>query len=239
MNNKMTLIDKIGFASMLFCTSWSAQSADAPLPKLDYVYAVSWSGISVGDADVSLKPDAQDGCYLYTTITKPVGFIKALYGSPNQSSRFCVEDGRVRSQRFESVLEGDDKQSYTLSFDYAKHLVTDENGAKREIPDDAVDSFSLQQAVRLWAAAHAKDETPPIASFTMVDSRNFTHYQFRIAGRETVQTPAGNFETVKMERVDSPDKIGRFWLAPERDYMPVKIETKNGGKPAVQLVLKK
>ena len=227
------------FALTNLAASVAAQASDAPLPNLDAIYAVSWSGLGVGDASVSLKADVRAGCYVYASTTKPVGFIKALYGSPNESSRFCVQGGRIRSQHFESVLQGDDKQSYALAFDYAKHQVTDENGLSREIPDEAVDSFSLHQAVRLWAAAHAKDENPPVGEFTMVDRKNFTYYKFKFAGRETLQTPAGTFETVKIERVDNPDKIGRFWLAPERDYMPVRIETKNGGKPALVLSLKK
>lgn len=215
------------------------QAAEAPLTDFEATYAVSWSGLPVGDARVSLKADGAPGCYVYTTTTKPVGFVRALYGSPNQASHFCVKDGRVRSQRFESVLEGDDKQSYTLAFDYARHAVTDENGQTREIPDEAVDSFSLQQAVRLWAAAHADDEHPPIGEFTMVDRKNFTHYQFRFAGHETVTTPAGEFDAIKLERVDNPDKLGLFWVAPARDYLPVKIETRSGGKPPVLLALKK
>lgn len=219
--------------------SADASAADAPLADFDAVYAVDWSGLPVGDARVSLKAGAERGCYVYSTTTRPVGFIRAIYGSPAQSSTFCVKDGRVRSQRFESVLEGDDKQSYTLAFDYARHTVTDENGAVREIPDQAVDSFSLQQAVRLWAAAHAADAAPPIGEFTMVDRKNLTYYQFRIDGHERVSTAAGDFDTIKIERIDNPDKIGRFWVAPARDFLPVRIETKNGGKPTVLLSLKK
>lgn len=232
-----TLIQAAALA-VLASGAAAAQAADAPLNPFEAIYAVTWSGLPVGDARVALKPDASAGCYLYTTTTKPVGFVKALYGSPNETSHFCVKDGRVRSQRFESVLEGDEKQSYTLDFDYAKRIVTDENAVTREIPEEAVDSFSLQQAVRLWAAAHANDKQPPIGEFTMVDRKNLTHYQFRFAGRETVKTPAGDFEAIKLERIDNPDKLGLFWVAPSRDYLPVRIETRNGGKPPVLLQLK-
>lgn len=220
-------------------TAGTAAAADAPLPNLDLVYSVNYGGIGAGDADVSLKPDAKAGCYIYETKTRPVGFIKMLFGSPNQVSRFCVDNGVVRSLRYESVLKGDDKQSYVLDFDYQKLKVTDENGLVREIPGDAIDSFALQQAVRLWVARHAADATPPIARFTMVDRKNLTHYQLKLAGRETIKTPAGSFETIRLERIDNPDKIGRFWLAAERDWMPVKIETKSGSKPSVVLTLKR
>lgn len=230
---------RAGLLAALIPVAGEALAADAPLPALNLVYSVNYAGIGAGDADVTLKPDGKPGCYLYETKTHPVGFIKAIFGSPNQSSRFCVDNGVVRSQRYESVLENDDKQSYVLDFDYAKRQVTDENGLVREIPNEAVDSFALQQAVRLWVARHVNDAEPPVAQFTMVDRKNLTHYQLKLAGRETVKTPAGEFDTVRLERIDNPDKIGRYWLAAERDWMPVKIETKSGKKPSAVLTLKR
>lgn len=228
-----------GLLAMLIGLSLSARAADAPLPALNLVYSVNYAGISAGDADISLKPDSKAGCYRYVTRTRPVGFIKAIFGSPNQNSLFCVEDGVVRSQRFESVMENDDKQSYVLDFDYVRRQVVDENGLVREIPSEAVDSFALQQAVRLWVAKHAGDASPPIARFTMVDRKNLTHYQLKLAGRERIKTAAGEFDTIRLERIDNPDKVGRFWLAAERDWMPVKIETRSGKKPSVVLTLKR
>ena len=214
-------------------------AAAAPLSNLDYSYSASWGGMGVGQVEVSLRPEGAAGCYKYTNTSNPSALVRALYGSPNQTSLFCLKDGHIRSQHFESVLQGDDKQSYKLDFDWNKHTVTDENGQVRTIPDDAVDSFALQQAVRLWIQAHAGDSTPPTAEFTMVDNKNLTHYQFKFSGHQKIDTPAGSFDTLLMERIDNPDKQGRFWLAPDRGYMPVKIETKNGGKPMVSMVLTK
>ncbi|MCX7061019.1 MAG: DUF3108 domain-containing protein [Gammaproteobacteria bacterium] len=216
-----------------------ARAADAPLPDVDLVYAVQYAGIDAGEADISLKPDGAPGCYRYDTQTRPVGFVKALFGAPNQYSHFCVKDGVVRSQRYESVLKDDDEQSYRLDFDYMKRQVSDENGRSRDIPAEAVDSFSLHQAVRMWVAQHVNDAEPPIARFTMVDRKNLTYYQLRIVGRETIKTPAGVFETIRLERIDNPNKIGRFWLAAERDWMPVKIETRSGKKPSLVMALKR
>ncbi|MBX6421132.1 MAG: DUF3108 domain-containing protein [Nevskia sp.] len=210
----------------------------ATLAPFDHWYDTSWGGIGVGQMEVRLQADGtQAGCYRYSALSHPTGLVAALYGSPNQESRFCLVDGRIRSRHFDSVLPGDDQQSYVLSFDWDQHTVTDENGKTREIPDDAIDSLALQLAVRLWVEAHAADAQPPLASFTMVDQKNLTHYQFRLAGRERVDTPAGSFDTLRLERIDHPDKRGRFWLAPALDYLPVRIETKNGGRPTVTLIL--
>jgi hypothetical protein len=214
-----------------------AAAAAPPLPELDATYDASWGGMGIGQVQVSLRPQGQSGCYRYSNTSNPTPLVRMLYGSPNQTSLFCLKDGRIRPQRFESVLPGDDKRSYSLDFDWSQHTVTDQHGQARAIPDDAIDSFALEQAVRLWVQAHAGDAAPPAAEFTMVDNKNLTHYQFKLGGHQKLDTPAGSFDTLLMERIDNPDKQGRFWLAPERGYMPVRIETKNGGKPTVVMVL--
>lgn len=227
-------------ASLLLGFAGAANSDNPPvLPSLDLVYSASFGGLGVGSVEVTLKPEGDPGCYRYTNTSSPSALVRALYGSPNQTSLFCVRDGRIRSRHFESILPGDDKQSYKLDFDWTRHTVTDQLGQSRDIPDDAIDSFALEQAVRLWVLAHANDEKPPVAEFTMVDHKNLTHYQFRFGGHQQVQVPAGTFDTLLMERIDNPDKVGRFWLAPDRGYLPAKIETRNGGRPTVQMVLVK
>lgn len=213
------------------------------LPSFDYRYDVSWGDIGVGTLDLKLQPEAgHAGCYRYSTTTHPNALVAMFYGAPGQTSLFCIEDGRIRSQRFVSTLPGSKKQSYTLDFDWARHQVVDNHGKRRTIPDDAVDSLALQQVIRLWVLDHRAEllaSKPPIAHFTMVDDKHLTHYRFKFAGQQRIDTPAGSFDTLLMERIDNPHKVGRFWLAPARHYMPVKSETKMGDKPAVTMVLKK
>jgi len=220
-------------------TPMRSTKATQTLPSIDVHYLVSWGGLGVGKVDVSLQPDAGADCYRYSTISHPTALARSLYGAPSESSQFCVKNGQVRSSHFNSVLPSDARQTYALNFDWDKHTVTDQNGMTRTIPENAVDSFALQQAVRLWVVAHANDANPPIAEFDMADRKNLTHYQFKLSGHETVETHDGTFDALKMERIDNPKKEGEFWLAAERDYMPVKITTRSGNKPAVTLILSK
>lgn len=215
-------------------------SGAAPaLAPFEARYEVDWGGIGVGQMEVKLAPDAAagDACWTYRATSHPSLLARSLYGAPNEESDFCVVEGRVRPRHFQSLLPGDETQSYSLDFDWDKPGATDENGRMRTIPVGTVDSFALQQAVRLWVLAHAADTNPPIAEFDMVDRKNLTHYQFKLAGRERLRVHAGTFDTVILERVDNPKKEGHFWLAPERGYMPVKIQTRSGNKPAVTFTL--
>ncbi|MBL6751674.1 MAG: DUF3108 domain-containing protein [Nevskia sp.] len=231
-------LTRVFAALLLLPAALQTALADEPaLPSLDLYYDASWGSMDVGQVQITLRPDGAAGCYRYTNTSHPTALVRLLYGSPDQVSQFCLSGGRIRTRRFESVLPGDDRQSYTLDFDWDKHTVTDNRGQARAIPDDAIDSFALQQAVRLWVQAHASDKAPPLAEFTMVDNKNLTHYKFRFGGAAPVDTPAGHFDALLMERIDNPDKLGRFWLAPARDYMPVRTETRNGNKPMVTMVL--
>lgn len=212
------------------------------LHPFTYVYDVAWGSLGIGRLQLQLA--AQPGhpdCYRYTTTTQPNAMVRLFYGAPSQRSDFCIVDGRVQSQKFVSTLPGDDAQSYRLFFDWKRHEVSDEHGKTRSIPDDAVDTLALQQAVRLWLHAHpdalSDGGGAPTAAFTMVDNKHLTHYRFRFSGHVGVDTPAGHFDTVLMERIDSPGRVGRFWLAPTHDDMPVKSETRIGSKPAVTMVL--
>ena len=73
----------------------------------------------------------------------------------------------------------------------------------------------------------------------MVDDDRVKTYRFAVIGRERIETAAGSFETLRVERVDDPRKSYRYWLAPSRDYVPVKIEHLKDGKVELRMNLLK
>lgn len=199
------------------------------ISRVDDHYSVKWNGISVGDLRVEIEPQAgEPGCYVGRATTQPNLIAAKVYGAPRQVSVFCVVDGRIRTRSYHYALPDHPDRDYSLDFDWRNHTVTDNEGRVRHIPDDAVDGFTLQQAVRLWLRAHAGDPDPPDARFTLVDRKNLTHYRLKRAGRQEIDTPAGRFNTWLVERVDNPDKVGKYWIAPAREYLPVASETRNG-----------
>ncbi|HEU0195953.1 MAG TPA: DUF3108 domain-containing protein [Nevskiaceae bacterium] len=208
------------------------------LPSFDDRFSVKWNGISAGDMQVRLQAQAgQPGCYVDRATTDPNVLAKAIYGAPQQTSVFCVVDGHIQTHTYRYEVPGRSQDSYSLSFDWKHHTVTDGHGKVRTIPDDAIDSLALQQAVRLWLLKHAKDAKPPEAHFTLVDDHHLTHYRFKLAGRHIVDTPAGRFDAWLMERVDNPDKVGKYWIAPARNYLPVASETRNSSAAVLTTML--
>jgi hypothetical protein len=217
----------------------TASAAEKPLPEFSSTYTVSWNGISLGDATISLKATQPENCYVYESATDPIGIVRLFYGAPNDISEFCVVNGKVVPKKFQFINPKDQGAGFTLEFDMKALSVRDGKGGERDIPANAQDRFSLQQAVRLWLLQRLKEKDPGAESveFASVDDKKVRVYRFAITGREPIDIPAGHFETMLIQRVDDPKKSVKFWLAPERGYMPVKVE--QSGKVDVKMVLKK
>ncbi|HUR41851.1 MAG TPA: DUF3108 domain-containing protein [Verrucomicrobiae bacterium] len=211
-------------------------AAEPKLPELNLTYAAQWNDIKLGDILVALKAGEGADCYRYESATEPVGMVRMFYGKPREVSEFCVAGGKVVPKRF-SYVRGDD--SFTLEFDAAKNKVRDGKGAERDVPANAQDRFGLQQAMRLWViASQGKSDAGPV-EFTLVDDERVRTYKFAITGRETLTLPAGTFDTVKVERIDNPKRISRYWVAPEASWMPVKVESGRNGKIQLRMELRK
>ena len=130
--------------------------------------------------------------------------------------------------------------SFTLDFDAAAGRVKDGQGREREIPPNAQDRFGLQQAVRLWVLENQGKPNPDASvEFALVDDERIRVYRFAITGKERLELPAGAFDTVKVERVDNPNRISRYWIAPEVGWMPVKVESGKHGKVQLRMELRK
>jgi hypothetical protein len=211
----------------------AAVAAEPVLPELQLRYAASWGGTSLGQIVITLKPQGGPDCYRYESVSDPVGIVRWFYGKPREVSEFCISGGKVVPKRFEFVH----RDGFTLEFDTAAGKVRDAKGRSRDIPPGAQDRFGLQQAVRLWAMANASTKDAS-AEFPMVDEDRARTYRFAITARETIQIPAGTFDTLRVERVDNKRRISRYWIAPERDWMPVKVETGKDGKVQLRMELK-
>jgi hypothetical protein len=222
---------------LLLCIYLPVQASEPRLPELRMAYATTWNGIKLGEVIVSLKPGEGADCYHYESQSNPVGMVRMFYGKPREVSEFCIRKGRVVPQRFSFVNPADEADNFTLNFDLAAGKVMGGVG-ERDIPANAQDRFGLQQAVRLWVIQHAGKNDKETVEFAMVDDDRIKTYRFAITAYEEVEVPAGKFETVLVQRVDDPRKTSKFWLAPSRDYMPVKVEQVKSGDSELRMVLK-
>jgi len=111
-----------------------------------------------------------------------------------------------------------------LKFDWQQMKVTNTiNGDPwhMQIPDATLDKLSINLALMAHLSASETD-----ISFPVADGGKLKTYDFKVIGKESIDTPLGQISTIKVSR----NKRGRkgkqamLWLAPDLGYLVVRID---------------
>lgn len=229
--------------AVLLLMTTAAQAADGvtQLAERSNKYEIEWNGIGLGVGTISLARET-DGCYLFTSTTDPIALVRWTYGSPREQSRFCIREGQLLPQQFEYSIEKRSKEGFRMDFDWATKQVRTLKGGvvtDRDVPQPAYDRFLIREAVRLWVIQQQAGNAPAEAEFTMVDDDRIKAYRFAVIGAETIDTPTGKIDTIRVDRTDSAKRPSHYWLAPSLDYVPVKIEQLKKDKVELRMLLVK
>ena len=212
----------ISFALMMMLAPLgqaSASESTAPtLSPYRAVYASQWDlGLSFsGDAIRELK---QQGDSWSLSIKA-----SALIAKISESSLLNYNNGTVQPARYEyhrKVLGS--KRDTILQFNWSKGSVLNDTAKtpwSMDIPTGTLDKISYQLQLRLDLISQKKDLVYQIA-----DGGKLKTYRFKRVGNETIKTKLGEFDTVKIQRDRGEDSKREtyIWLAPELDYLIVKL----------------
>lgn len=206
------------------------------------VYEVNRGSVMLGDTTFTMQRQQND-CFQITGVAEPKGLAALFAGRMTERSNFCLENGQIRSQDYSVTREGgDDDDNYTLRFDWGNQLVTTNTDAPRELPTEGVDRTVMELALRQQLARHldAKAEVLPSTPFIflMVEDDEIKPYRFQVTGKETLTTPIGTFEAIKVERINSKRRQFRLWMAPELDYLPIRLERQKKDKPIISMQIR-
>ena len=144
----------------------------------------------------------------------------ALLGGITRTSSGTLGSGALRPLEFSDVRTGRDP--VRAVFDWADGtLKLEANGKTRTepMPAHAQDKLSM-----LYAFAFHLPERAPV-SINATDGKGVSHYVFEAAGRQEIDTPAGQFDALRLvKRKDGPDDHGtEIWLAREHGYLPIRV----------------
>lgn len=212
-------------AALLFLLSGAA----AALPQtFSARYEVTHSGLTLGEARVDYRQIGSDQ-YRYSSYTRPLGVAALLLRSEiREVSQGSISADGFRPDHYEYKRTGRNARQADLTFDWDnRQVINSISGApwKMTIPEDTLDRMVSQLQLMHDLAADEKDLSYPIA-----DGGRIKHYTLRIVGRETVQTPVGRFEALKIIRLADNDKRATtFWCAPALDYLPVRVDHREKG----------
>ena len=121
------------------------------------------------------------------------------------------------------------KRNKSILFDWSQLKANTRKGktdSQLTIPDPSYDLLSYQVQLRLDVLRN-KDYEREV--YTIVDAGRFKEYSIELLGEEWLETPAGKFETLKLEQTrKDKDRRTLIWLAKNWQYMIVKLQRFEG-----------
>jgi hypothetical protein len=195
--------------------SLAGAAAAEPPPRLELVFALTRNGSAM--AEVVERLEYSGGNYQLTETWKGKGFY-ALLGSARRVSQGSVEQGTLRPREFFDERSGRD--TARAWFDWKTQTLTMQYRGKRAsepLPANAQDRLSFLFALSLVPG------TAESVSYTIADGRGLSRHLYKLAGRERIKTPAGEFDAIKALRHGADRESAELWLAVERNYIPVRL----------------
>ena len=202
-----------------------AASADE-LEPYQARYEGIWHGLTVAMSDLKLEHTGDTWTYSSSSSPRGIGRLASGVFPPRQVSVVRVTASGVEPQSFRS--EGGDRDKSTdLAYDWATAKVTgtvDGVRVNQPLTPGLQDDGSVQLALMVELLA---GRTPK--SFRMIDRSGTREYQFARESEATLETPMGAIATVvyRAQKAGSP-RITRFWCAPDRGYVPLRVEQTRG-----------
>jgi len=195
----------------------------APLPDFQASYELSRGSLKIGTSTIELVTGDNDS-YTYRSHSAPVRWVGWLLKDKlyeTSKGRFDASGIRPESYHYQRT-GGSREREARLAFDWQAGSVENEvedSRWKMDIPPGTLDKLVSQLGMM---QALARGETD--INFNIADGGKLKTYRFRVIGTETVQTPAGSFEAVKITRVRDNNKRETYiWCAPGLHYLPVRI----------------
>lgn len=210
---------KTTLLSALLITGLSTTSSVMALSPFQATYQFGYNGKNMGTA--TRKLSQQNNQWVYQFSASVAGMASA-----SETSRFSFVNGQIQSQSFKrtsKILLHD--RTRTINFNPSTKMINTKDKKERSFAWKAgvLDELNAELQVREDLKKGALKAQYYIADAKEVEGRKFVRQ-----GNEQVKTAAGTYNTVKVVMQHS-DKNRQtvFWLAPQLDYLPVKVTHKD------------
>lgn len=219
----MLLFRRYLLFALLAATGWSASADAPPPPDFKVGYSLYMSGIKVAKVERRFSR-SDDGAYRYRSEASVTGLI-ALFRDDRivEESRGRINDGRIKPELYKYSRTGSKKaHDVSVRFNWDKNQVTNlVNGDawQMEVEPGILDKLLYQFIIM----RDLKENKSPL-TYTVADGGKVKTYHFESLGREVINTPLGEMETIKLGRYKTGSKRELIiWCAPELHYLPVKV----------------
>jgi hypothetical protein len=196
------------------------------LKPFEASYAWMWHGMNV--AVSTLKLEKSGDTWTYSSKSEPRGIGKVFSERPTQTSILRVTDAGTEPLSYKaSDGTSSDKRTVDVKYDWDnKHLTGVYEQTKVDLPlkPGVQDDASVQVAMMVELL---RGRTPD--HFELLNKDSVREYRYTREGEAKLKTPLGEIQTVvyRSQKTNSP-RVTRFWCAPDRGYIPMKVEQKRG-----------
>lgn len=206
----------------LLTVAWCANAL--ALGSFSAEYEISRGGFKLGQMTRHLRIDGQR--YHYESRVHPRGLVSLFAKAELTES----SSGHIRAGRFVPLRyrydKGGSRKDFELGFDHEHRTVQlawRGPAWQANTPDGVLDRLVYQAQLMLDLPA-----APAALDYAIADRGKLKRYHIINAGRETVTTPLGDFETIKLQR-DKPNSDDRttVWCAATLGWIPVKVELRD------------
>ena len=198
------------------------EAAENPLKPFRAEYTLHQDDEVIAITKISLT-NIGENLWRYRNASEPTGWLGTILGiKVIQESEWSWND-HIRPSRYRYDRSGKEKHVH-MQFDWQNMKVTNViNGDpwQMEIPEGTQDKLSINLALMAHLAQSETD-----ISFPVADGGRLKTYDFKIVGREHINTPLGQINTIRISRNKRgrKDRQAILWLSPELGYLPVRIE---------------
>jgi hypothetical protein len=209
--------------------------AAAPPQPFTAIYVLKKGPIIFGETRRTLMIDSE-GNNIFESVTRPRNVGKLLTsGQIVERSRWIFLKDRLVPLEYNYFNTGS-KQSHDvhLYFDWESRTVTNTiNGDPWKMPlvDGAQDRLLYQLQLMLDLQAGKTEISYPVA-----DGGKLKTYLLDQKNAETIRTPLGTFDTVRMRLVHGKRQT-TIWCAPSLKFLPVRIEQRSEDEGPINAVL--
>lgn len=220
--------------SLLLCLSANAAQGSEPRP-----YEASYTAKTLGFSATAFRRQSLIAPEQYTlenSLTLTV--FGATVGSVVETSEFRWRDGAIVPLHYGYEQTGISAGSERIDFDWdagLAHSRSDGDSWRLPLSQGVLDKLSY--SVQIGQDIATKDLKE--FRYAVLDEESFDEHLYQITSTETLDTPLGKLNTVKIERIRSGGsrRSTTVWLASDWDYLLVRLEQVSSSGTQTQLLI--
>jgi len=188
-------------------------------------YDVNYNGMELGVSTRQLLFPSTENA-LYKAITTPEGFAALLIKETIiEVSKLSVTRKQIKPMQYtETKNKKGTIEQHQLDFDWnKKELKNSYTKTTEKLEANTHDLLSFQLSIMQDLQQYKTSMQYRIAT-----KRHTRNYSLNVVGKETIETPMGEFKVIKLQ-AKSPEGKSQFtfWAAPALEYLPIKIQKVN------------